>query len=278
MLAALKKLFGSKPTSAMSQRPSVKPHLETLEGRDCPAVGVSVIAGDLIIEGTNYDYYNDYVTVDYYNSSYISVNFNGGIQYFAKSQLTTGNIFFHGYAGNDYFSNNMGSMRSWAYGGTGNDTLIGDALVDSLFGEDGNDYLYGYGGNDYMDGGNGEDHMYGGSGNDRMIAGYDYSYNYLDGGFGNDSMYGGYGQDWMDGSYGDDYLAGNYGDDWLFGGSGYDWIYGEGGNDYLNGSSNGQGDDGSLDYLVGGSGGDYFVNFSRDNFADFNSYYGDRTN
>ena len=53
-----------------------------------------------------------------------------------------------------------------AYGGAGEDTLVGSELHDRLFGDDGEDFLFGDSGNDFLDGGEGWDILEGGLGDD----------------------------------------------------------------------------------------------------------------
>src|SRR4051812_41255331 len=207
-----------------TKTPRAKVALETLEDR--LALSSFASGGNLYVYGTNNA---DTVTVKYETYSgvgYYHVTDNGVNSYYYSGNVYNSNVVFYGYAGNDYFNNYAGSLRAYAYGMDGNDTLIGDAN------------------NDYLDGGNGADTLYGYGGNDTLVGGYDYSVNYLYGMDGNDSMYGGYGTDVMYGGNGSDYLYGNYGKDYL---------YGEAGNDTLDG-----GDDGYADYLNGGSGYDYF--------------------
>ena len=73
-----------------------------------------------------------------------------------------------------------------ATGGSGNDTLTGNAAANSLSGGNGNDTLSGLAGNDSLNGGNGNDTLVGGDGDDTLtgVAGNDA----LDGGAGNDSF------------------------------------------------------------------------------------------
>lgn len=69
--------------------------------------------------------------------------------------------------------------NDFAYGGFGNDTLLGKGGDDFLFGQQGNDvlavtggvnHLYGGSGNDRLIGGNGYDQMRGGTGNDVFVT------------------------------------------------------------------------------------------------------------
>lgn len=127
----------------------------------------------------------------------------------------------------------------------------------------------GFGGNDFFenktwlntaaDGGTGHDVLIGGSGADTLA--------------------GGSGNDKLEGRGGNDYLYGYGGHDELFGGTGYDRLYGHSGNDRLDG-----GDDGTSDYLNGGSGADRFQRdmywtgwywANRDNPVDYSSWQGD---
>jgi Ca2+-binding RTX toxin-like protein len=58
-----------------------------------------------------------------------------------------------------------------AFGGAGNDCLLGDGLANGLSGGAGNDRLIGGDGNDTLDGGEGADTMWGGNGDDVFIVG-----------------------------------------------------------------------------------------------------------
>ena len=100
-------------------------------------------------------------------------------------RLTVGNlngtgvglVQFSGGAGNDTLDASTSSTRIYAWGNTGNDTLIGGSAVDVLYGgsgndkiagEKGNDFMYGEAGNDVLewDNGDGSDRMSGGTGYD----------------------------------------------------------------------------------------------------------------
>jgi Ca2+-binding RTX toxin-like protein len=70
-------------------------------------------------------------------------------------------------------------------GGSGNDTLTGDALGNILRGNGGNDTLDGLGGNDFLSGGEGTDRFFGGDGDDQLF-GRDSFAEVLDGGAGYD--------------------------------------------------------------------------------------------
>ena len=77
----------------------------------------------------------------------------------------------------------------------------------------------------------------------------------------------------LQGGGGNDILFGGLGDDNLKGGTGADALYGGFGNDVLDGG----GADGSRDVLVGGPGGDTFINTASeaDLFVDFDPNDGD---
>ena len=111
-----------------------------------------------------------------------------------------------------------------AYGGQGDNTIIGLNGVDNFGGGPGNDTLQGGGGNDILSGGTDDDTVEGGLGNDQLT-----------------------------GNSGNDTLIGDAGNDKLFGGSGNDKLDGGIGEDELHG--------GKLDYdkLEGGKGNDTFV-------------------
>jgi Ca2+-binding RTX toxin-like protein len=80
-----------------------------------------------------------------------------------------------------------------AYGGDGDDTLIGSAAANVLYAARGNDVLYGAGGADTVSGGPGDDTLYGGAGDDELW-----------GGAGNDTFHGGAGFDALRGGAGND--------------------------------------------------------------------------
>jgi Ca2+-binding RTX toxin-like protein len=162
-----------------------------------------------------------------------------------------------------------------AFGGSGNDTLNGDAAAnwlagsdgnDTLVGNAGNDELWGEAGNDVFNGGAGADTMGGGDGTDRVT----YSGQtadlviHLDGTacVGGDAA----GDTLADIEYvtagaGNDYVWGNSSDNLLVGLDGNDNLYGAGGNDILRGGNGGdllRGDSGN-DTLTGDAGDDQFV-------------------
>ncbi|WP_112873035.1 M10 family metallopeptidase [Paracoccus endophyticus] len=119
--------------------------------------------------------------------------------------------------GGNYASGNVynallykGDTRSLienATGGSGSDTLYGNAAGNVMTGNAGNDYIWTS---------TGADSLYGGDGNDTLYGAEDNDYNL--------------------GGDGDDYIWSYTGNDWLYGQGGVDSLYGGDGNDYLNGS------------------------------------------
>lgn len=116
-----------------------------------------------------------------------------------------------------------------ASGGSGNDTLLGNAQANLLQGGAGNDVLsgragadrlVGMAGNDRLQGGNGADVLIGGAGADRLVGGQ--GDDRLDGGTGNDLLLGGLGRDRLLGGAGNDTLIGGAQADMLTGGAGAD--------------------------------------------------------
>jgi hypothetical protein len=160
--------------------------------------------------------------------------------------LAINRIYFLGQAGNDLFLNRT-TVSSGAYGGDGNDVLLGGINADTLDGGAGNDVLHGGFGNDSLAGGDGDDLLLAGAGDDvvRGDAGGDV----LIAGGGNDQVDAGSDDDVVFGDAGDDRVAAGDGHDLVFGGDGRDEISGEGGDDFLEGSA---GDD----VLFGGAGDD----------------------
>ncbi|HWX47727.1 MAG TPA: SdrD B-like domain-containing protein [Roseomonas sp.] len=145
-------------------------------------------------------------------------------------------------AGADQY-NGTDDVADHAFGGDGDDILLG-------LGQD--DVFHGQNGNDFLDGHTGDDALFGGAGNDRVHgqAGDDV----LDAGPGDDTIEGGDGRDIDLGGEGDDRMQGENGDDWLFGGAGQDILEGNAGRDFLSGGTGNDllaGHD-SNDVLLGG--------------------------
>ncbi len=171
-----------------------------------------------------------------------------------------------------------------ARGGSGSDTIVGNAANNQLFGNAGSDVLTGKEGNDLLDGGSGADRLAGGTGDDRYVVddlgdvvtelageGVDLVESSVDyvlgaglenlkltgtalagtGNAGSNALTGNAAANTLKGLDGDDVLAGEGGDDRLEGGAGKDKLEGGGGADDLHGQD---GDD-----LIGGQDGDDFV-------------------
>lgn len=146
-----------------------RPALEPLEDR--LALTVSINNGDLILVGTNA---RDVVEVRQHNwggLTFIEVVENGRSTTLDARAFWGGDIGFWGYGGDDYINSYARTLNLWAWGGDGNDVLIGDAGNDHLFGEAGSDGLHGFGGNDDLRGGWGQDYLFGGTGRDWMDGG-----------------------------------------------------------------------------------------------------------
>ncbi len=280
----------------------------SLPGRDpteATEVSIERVDGEVTITGTDF---NDEVSV--------AEGLDGRISIVAKTVDMWGNvndvraafpingvteIHFHGKDGHDFFENDTGKM-SYAWGGSGNDTLIGGDVFDFLDGGTGNDTIRGMGGGDYLNGRAGNDAIYGGEGNDALVgdAGNDTlrgedGKDFLDGGDGadrlfgdlsggayNDRLYGGAGGDLLVGGGGHDILHGQDGIDTLHGQGGHDRMYGGSGVDYMYGGS-GQdrldgGNDRVVDHLYGGADEDTFIHHRNffystvsDEFHDYDS-------
>jgi Ca2+-binding RTX toxin-like protein len=100
--------------------------------------------------------------------------FSGGV-WTSGSFMGVNHIIFRGGDGDDQMQNNT-PLRSFQYGGNGNDTQVGGTGTDYLYGEKGNDKLFGKDGNDYLDGGFDVDDLRGGNGNDYLDTGADFSF------------------------------------------------------------------------------------------------------
>lgn len=294
MLRLIQRLLGNKGETKKQLRTSIanrwRLELENLESRELKAADISVINGDLYIHGTNGA---DDIEVNYnYTTHIYSVTDNQRtttgkpLTTVTNWQVPGGDIFFYGNNGDDKFKNNNTHLRTTAYGGFGNDTILGSYEVDKIYGGDGNDTIRGghakdqiygqngddtiYGGadNDMLDGGANADIIYGEGGIDIVIAGMDFAPNQLYGGFdddtviggkGDDSIYGGEGHDLLDGGLGADEVFGEGGNDRIFLGNDALGNYAEGGagNDVLKGSA---GPDG----LFGGTGNDFLYGYGGD--------------
>ncbi len=173
----------------------------------------------------------------------------------------------------------MGAKIEDARGGSGIDTIDGNALANWLRGEAGNDTLNGLAGDDRLDGNDGSDLITGGDGFDQ-----------INGNAGNDTVYGGAGTDWVVGGKNNDQVFGDGGDDIVYGNIGNDVVYGGAGADIVRGGQDDDvlsGDDGNdwlagdrgADNITGGAGADIFYSFSSagsDLITDFNRAQGDR--
>ncbi|QDV26829.1 G8 domain-containing protein [Aureliella helgolandensis] len=199
-------------------------------------------------------------------AEFYEVSINGLVVLFRVQDLSR--ILFWGNGGDDTFVNET-HLPLLAFGGSGNDRLVGGTSADTLIGEDGDDTLLGmagddllYGGigNDLLEGGVGRDKLQGEEGLDRLFGGLGDDW-VLDGGAGDDEIHGDEGDDVLVGGDGQDRLYGGSGEDSLSGGNGDDWLFAGLGDDVLNGGSGNnllQGDEGR-DKLWGGIGDDELV-------------------
>jgi len=155
-----------------------------------------------------------------------------------------------------------------ARSGSGNDTLIGNAVAnalqagagdDNVTAGDGNDRVGGQDGNDTIDGGAGADALFGDAGNDGITGGD--GDDYLSGGLGNDTLRGEADNDFAAAGAGDDTLDGGTGNDRLYGDAGLDRINGGAGADFVHGGAD-------ADRLVGDAGADTIVGSTGDDYLD----------
>ena len=142
-----------------------------------------------------------------------------------------------------------------AGGGSGVDSIFGNAAANRLAGNDGKDLISGYKGDDTLLGGKHADQLHGNDGDDRIF-----------GGTNADVLYGGDGNDYLNGGDGDDYISGGRGDD---------VIYGADESDRINGGA-------GTDTMTGGAGADVYlydnaaVDGSRDTIRRFSRVDGDK--
>ena len=180
-------------------------HIEPLESRQLLAANITLNSGgQLILHGTHRD---DTAVVSTDNNQ-IVVQLNNLNQNFDASQVQQ--IMFQGRRGDDSF-NNTTDLPSIAWGGRGDDTLIGGSANDEIDGGAGNDNLQGNGGSDQLRGRRGADNLQGGAGQDGAHGGR--GNDAIDGGEDNDSIQGDRGKDVIDGGVGDDNIDAGKGRD-----------------------------------------------------------------
>ncbi|MBC1190349.1 hemolysin, partial [Microcystis aeruginosa BLCCF108] len=251
---------------------------------------------DTINGGSGIDRYE----ADYsYASSGLTMTYNtatgsGTITVGTETDTFTSIESFYGFKGTEYNDVIFGGTESEYYdgglkGGSGNDTISGNAGDDYIYGENGNDVLNGGVGNDNIYGGNGNDLLNGDSGDDYFTSD-EGNNDTINGGAGSDSYHADYsygssgltmtydtagsgtitvgtetdtftsiesfngfkGTDYNDVIFGGtavEQLYGRGGNDTISGNAGSDYIYGENGNDVLNGGADN-------DQLYGGNGND----------------------
>ena len=130
--------------------------VESLGDRVVPAVTASLSAGVLTLTS---DAANDQVNVKPGTTAGQVEVLSGQASLGTFSSVSR--MEFYGNAGNDYFRN-LTSLACKAWGGDGNDVLIGGG---------GNDVLWAGNGDDWLDGRDGDDSLYGQGGNDSLIGG-----------------------------------------------------------------------------------------------------------
>lgn len=151
---------------------------------------------------------------------YNALQYNGDVRSLIENAI--------GGSGNDTITGN--AANNTLDGGTGIDIVFGGLGHDSLFGGRGNDVLDGSDGNDSLSGNRENDSIYGGRGNDVLL-----------GGPGADLLFGNRDDDYIDGGTENDQLTGGPGADTLLGGLGDDTFY----------FDTGFGNDTIMDFAVG---------------------------
>ena len=228
MFRTISKLFKSCTQTTVAKKPRTRLAVESLEGREVPAVALQTYGNTLYLISDNAA---DTVNILHYpTSDKYELNANGKtLATYSTSHLSGKTVLFYGNGGGDYFSNRT-NLRTIAYGGEGNDSLFGSNANDTLHGEGGNDSLVGGLGNDELHGNAGRDYLWGDmagqdnyplSGDDRLYGGD--GLDDLIGGAGNDVLYGGNDFDYLYGNLGDDFLDGGNGGAYYHGGQGLDF-------------------------------------------------------
>jgi len=182
----------------------------------------------------------------------------------------------------------QGAKIENAIGGSGADTINGNALDNSIVGGAGYDSIFAGAGNDTIEGGAGQSYLRGEDGNDSIVGGS--AFDDIQGNTGNDTERGGAGDDYVVGGKDNDLLYGDDGFDLVYGNIGADTCDGGAGNDIVRGGQDndsiagGAGDDflsgdKGADTVSGGAGADLFhisLDSGSDRVIDFNVAEGDR--
>lgn len=191
-----------------------------------------------------------------------------------------------GYSGNVVIA--QGTDIENAIGGTGADSITGNALNNNLQGGGGNDTVMAGAGNDTLIESSGSNYLRGEAGDDSISGGS--GFDDINGNMGNDTIHGNGGVDWVVGGQGNDLVYGDEGDDLVYGSMGNDTLDGGAGADTMRGGqaddviTGGAGDDWisgdrGNDTETGGAGADTFYIFGEsgiDRVTDFNRAEGDR--
>jgi len=136
------------------------------------------------------------------------------------------------------------ALNNLLQGGAGADTVMAGAGADTIQGGEGTSYLRGEDGADVITGGSafddingntGNDTLHGGAGDDWVVGGKDNDLQFGDAG--SDVVWGNLGNDTLDGGDDADQVRGGQGDDSLTGGAGDDFVSGDRGNDTESGGS-----------------------------------------
>lgn len=156
-----------------------------------------------------------------------------------------GPAYLEGGRGDDAIGSNGLAGATEAYGGAGDDSVVGHTSADSLFGGTGNDLIVGSGalasvdgvirtlvpsetsGADFLEGNAGQDAIYGFDGNDVILGGDGddrglIAFSAAPGALFVAGLFGGSGKDFIDGGSDDDLISGGAGKDTLVGGRGED--------------------------------------------------------
>ncbi|WP_170548653.1 MULTISPECIES: M10 family metallopeptidase [Ruegeria] len=115
----------------------------------------------------------------------------------------------------DLEGSDAGGAVSLAKAVSGGFTIANSVKIENAFGGNGNDFLIGNEYNNFLNGANGNDSLFGGAGNDRIF-----------GSFGNDKISGGTGNDTLSGEHGNDTFINKDGDgnDTINGNEGNNWL------------------------------------------------------
>jgi Ca2+-binding RTX toxin-like protein len=174
---------------------------------------------------------------------------------------------FIGTDGNDVANAALGELTGFTGGSVAD---LQDGTGDFFSGGGGEDFVFAGNADDLIEGGEGHDTLNGGAGHDTIFGHTEPDPlgsligDEIVGNDGNDTLIGSSGSDSIDGGSDDDSISGNGGDDLIQGGINTDSLLGGDGNDTIYAYAVGSNNEGSFNFLNGGTGDDVLIGANGD--------------